>query len=154
MALSDATRLADFATGIGTLGAVLSVNNTNNTIGLGTTNPQRMVQVGQNGTLDDSGINWTGVITATSFSGSGANLTDVISGVEIKLDGTSVGTAATVLNFGPGFSTATPVSAGISTIETTRTLTLGVRSGTAVTFSISGGSFNVSARSGNVAIDV
>ena len=44
--------------------------------------------------------------------------------------------------------------AGISTIETTRTLTIGVRSGTAVTFSISGGSFNVSARSGNVAIDV
>ena len=77
MALSDATRLADFATGIGTLGAVLSVNNTNNTIGLGTTNPQRMVQVGQNMTLDDSGINLTGVITATSFEGSGANLTGV-----------------------------------------------------------------------------
>ena len=98
--------------------------------------------------------NISGIVTATSYYGSGANLTDVISGVEIKLSGTSVGTAATVLNFGPGFSTATPVSAGISTIETTRTLTLGVRTGTAVTFSISGGSFNVSARSGNVAIDV
>ena len=88
------------------------------------------------------------------FYGSGANLTDVISGVEIKLSGTSVGTAATALNFGAGFSTATPVSSGISTIETTRTLTIGVRSGTAVTFSISGGSFNVSGRGGNVAIDV
>ena len=88
------------------------------------------------------------------FYGSGANLTDVISGVEIKLSGTSVGTSATVLNFSAGFSTATPVSAGISTIETTRTLTIGVRSGTAVTFSISGGSFNVSGRGGNVAIDV
>ena len=77
MALSNATRLSDFGSGIGTQGAVLSVNNTNSTIGLGTTNPQRMVQVGQNGTLDDSGINWTGVITATSFEGSGANLTGV-----------------------------------------------------------------------------
>ncbi len=98
--------------------------------------------------------NISGIVTATSYYGSGANLTDVISGVEIKLSGTSVGTAATVLNFGAGFSTATPVSAGISTVETTRTLTIGVRSGVAVTFSISGGSFNVSGRGGNVAIDV
>ena len=96
----------------------------------------------------------TGIVSATEYYGSGANLTNVISGVEIQLSGSSVGTSATVLNFGPGFSTATPVSAGISTIETTRTLTIGVSSGTAVTFSISGGSFNVSARSGNVAIDV
>ena len=98
--------------------------------------------------------NYSGIVSATEYYGSGANLTNVISGVEIQLSGSSVGTSATVLNFGAGFSTATPVSAGISTIETTRTLTIGVRSGTAVTFSISGGSFNVSARSGNVAIDV
>ena len=77
MAISNATRLSDFGSGIGTQGAVLSVNNTNSTIGLGTTNPQRMVQVGQNMTMDDSGINLTGVITATSFEGSGANLTGV-----------------------------------------------------------------------------
>ena len=96
----------------------------------------------------------TGIVSATEYYGSGANLTNVISGVEIQLSGSSVGTSATVLNFGTGFSTATPVSAGISTIETTRTLTIGVRSGAAVTFSISGGSFNVSGRSGNVAIDV
>ena len=77
MALSNATRLADFGTGIGTLGAVLKVDNANKRVGLGTTNPQRMVQVGQNVTIDDSGINLTGVITATSFEGSGANLTGV-----------------------------------------------------------------------------
>ena len=87
MAISNATRLSDFGSGIGTQGAVLSVNNTNSTIGLGTTNPQRMVQVGQNGTLDDSGINWTGVITATSFEGSGANLTGV-SGFGTAVDST------------------------------------------------------------------
>ena len=77
MALSNATRLADFGTGIGTLGAVLKVDNNTKRVGLGTTNPQRMVQVGQNVTIDDSGINLTGVITATSFEGSGANLTGV-----------------------------------------------------------------------------
>ena len=96
----------------------------------------------------------TGIVSTGVYYGDGSNLTNVISGVEIQLSGTTVGTSATVLNFGAGFSTATPVSAGISTIETTRTLTIGVRSGTAVTFSISGGSFNVSSRGGNVAIDV
>ena len=98
--------------------------------------------------------NSTGIVSATEYYGSGANLTNVISGVEIQLTGTTVGTSATVLNFNAGFSTATPVSAGISTIDTTRTMVLGVRTGTAVTFSISGGSFNVSGRAGNVAIDV
>ena len=81
MAISNATRLSDFGSGIGTQGAVLSVNNTNSTIGLGTTNPQRMVQVGQNMTLDDSGINLTGVVTATSFAWGGNNQTAYGSGI-------------------------------------------------------------------------
>jgi len=102
-----------------------------------------------------TGIVSTGVLRATTLYGDGSNLSNVISGVEVQLSGTTVGTAATVLNFGAGFSTATPVSSGISTIETTRTLTIGVRSGTAVTFSISGGSFNIPNRAGgNTAINV
>ena len=98
--------------------------------------------------------NYSGIVSATEYYGSGANLTNVISGVEIQLSGSSVGTSATVLNFNAGFSTATPVSAGISTVETSRLLTIGVRSGAAVTFSLTGTSFNVSGRGGNVAIDV
>ena len=90
----------------------------------------------------------------STIYGDGGNLTNVISGVEVQLSGTTVGTSATVLNFGVGFSSVTPVRSGISTIETSRTLTIGVRSGAAVTFSISGSSFNVSGRSGNIAIDV
>ena len=81
MAISDATRLADFGSGIGTQGAVLKVDNTNSRIGIGTTFPQSTLQVGQFLTVDDSGINivagGTGIITATSFEGSGANLTGV-----------------------------------------------------------------------------
>ena len=101
-----------------------------------------------------TGIVSTGELRATTVYGDGANLTGVISGVEVQLSGTTVGTSATVLNFGVGFSSVTPVRSGITTVETSRTLTIGVRSGAAVTFSISGSSFNVSARSGNVAIDV
>ena len=85
MALSDATRLADFATGIGTLGAVLSVNNTNQTVGIGTTDPQAMLQVGQNITMDGGA---SGVITATSFEGSGANLTGISAGLGTALSAT------------------------------------------------------------------
>ena len=52
MALTDASRLADFGSGIGTGGAVLQVDNANNRIGLGTDNPQTMVQVGTGITMD------------------------------------------------------------------------------------------------------
>jgi len=64
------------------------------------------------------GINATGVITATSFSGSGANLTGVSAGLELKQAGTSVGTAITQVNFASG-ATLTTASAGISTITIT-----------------------------------
>ena len=97
-------------------------------------------------------INTSGIITATSFVGSGANLTDVISGVELKQGGSSVGTSITAINFS-GAAVSAP-GAGLSTVTIAKTLTLGVRVGTAVTFSITGSSFNVSGRSGNVPINV
>jgi len=58
-----------------------------------------------------------GVITATSFSGSGANLTDVVSGISLQQAGSwvSTGTAATTFNFASG-ATLTSVDSGISTI--------------------------------------
>ena len=74
MALSNATRLSDFGSGIGTAGAVIQVDNANKRVGIGTTNPQAMLQVGQNITMDGGA---SGVITATSFVGSGVNLTGV-----------------------------------------------------------------------------
>ena len=58
------------------------------------------------------GINATGVITATSFSGSGANLTGLpASGVEIKSAGSSLGTGVTSINFQSG-ATVTASGAG------------------------------------------
>ena len=85
MAISNATRLSDFGSGIGTQGAVLSVNNTNQTVGIGTTDPKAMLQVGQNITMDGGA---SGVITATSFEGSGANLTGISAGLGTALSAT------------------------------------------------------------------
>jgi len=125
MALSDASRLADFATGVGTDGT-LAINN-----------------------LDASGV-----VTATSFYGDGSNLSNVISGVELKSDGNSVGTAITQINFS-GFGSVTAPVSGFSTVTIDRLLTIGVRSGAAITCAISGSSLIVEARGGgDVTIDL
>jgi hypothetical protein len=64
-----------------------------------------------------SSVNSSGVITASSFSGSGANLTGIIQGVGIATAGGTVGTGATILDFrGSGISTVT-VASGIATIN-------------------------------------
>ena len=70
MAITQATSLADFSTGIGTAGAVLQVDNVDGQVGIGTTDPQGTLQVGIAITMDGT----AGVITASSFSGSGGNL--------------------------------------------------------------------------------
>ena len=75
MAISNATRLSDFGSGIGTQGAVLKVDNTNKRVGIGTTNPSAMLSVGAGDAILMDGD--AGVITATSFVGSGADLTGV-----------------------------------------------------------------------------
>jgi len=149
MAITNASRVADFGSGIGTEGAVLQVDNTNKRIGIGTTNPQAMLQVGTAVTVYGN----SGIVSATSFYGSGANLTDVISGVELKSEGSSVGTAITQIDFS-GVTLTTPHS-GLSTISISKQLIIGVRVGSAVTFSISGSSFNVIAKGGgNIPITV
>ena len=65
-------------------------------------------------TIDASGVNVTGVVTATSFSGDGSELSGVVSGFEVKSSGSSVGTSLTALNFTG--ATITTGSAGITTI--------------------------------------
>ena len=71
--ISNASRLAEFGSGIGTDGAILQVDNTNKRIGIGTTNPQGMLQVGTGVTVYGS----TGIVSATAFYGDGSNLDGV-----------------------------------------------------------------------------
>lgn len=72
MKLTNASILADFVSGIGSQGAVLYVDNENDRVGIGTTNPQNTLQVGTAITM--YGV--TGIVSATSFYGDGANLTN------------------------------------------------------------------------------
>ena len=69
--MTNARSLANFATGIGTEGAVLTVDNTNNRIGIATTNPQNDLQVGLGITMEgDTGqVTFVGIVTASSFRG-------------------------------------------------------------------------------------
>ena len=161
MALTDATRLADFGSGIGT-DSTLNLLNVNATgIVTAATSSVSGVSTAASSvvagiiTTNSTGIDaGAGIITATSFVGSGADLTGVISGVELEFGGNSVGTAVTNINFSGVGSVTAPV-AGLSTVTINKELTIGVRSGAAVTFTITGNTFNVSNRAGgNTAISV
>ena len=67
-------------------------------------------------TTNADGIVATGVITATSFVGSGANLTGLpAGGVEIESGGSSLGAGVTILNFQSG-ATVTVAGAGATFI--------------------------------------
>ena len=135
MAISNAVSLANF-----TSGDALTVDSANDRVGIASTVPTTTLDV-------------AGTVKATFFEGSGANLTNVISGVELKQSGNSVGTSITAINFN-GASVSTPV-AGLATVSVAQNLTIGVRAGTAVTFSISGNTFNVPNRAGgNTSINV
>ena len=146
MAISNAVSLANF-----TSGDSLIVDSANDRVGIASTVPTTTLDVA--GSIKSGNINSSGIVTAVSFSGSGANLTDVISGVELKQSGNSVGTSITAINFN-GATVSTPV-AGLATVSVAQNLTIGVRVGSAVTFAISGNTFNISNRSGgNVPINV
>jgi len=107
MAITNASRLADFGSGIGTDGAVLEVDYATQRIGLGTTNPNTTVQVGAVGASGTSlfvhaDARILGVITAATFYGDGSSLSGVgVAGVSTT-----------------GFSTFKDISAqGITTIS-------------------------------------
>jgi len=82
--------------------------------GVGISTVQSVI-VGSAVTINSSGINVTGIITATSLSIGGQIVSSL--GVGINTAGGSVGTGATVIDFrGAGISTVT-VSSGIATVN-------------------------------------
>ena len=75
------------------------------------------LEVGTAITATSSGVNVTGIVTATQFVGDGSGLTGVTgsgSGVVIKHDGSAIGTASTI-NFSTNLDVSA-ISAGIVTI--------------------------------------
>jgi hypothetical protein len=122
---------------VGTGTDVYDINFTAGNIGIGLTQPTSKLTV-------TGDVNISGVLTATSFSGSGGNLTGIvtyitagsgvsisqstgnvtisatgtggISGVQVLYNNINIGTASTSLNFqGTGISSVTS-SSGVSTI--------------------------------------
>ena len=73
MAITNATTLADYAAGISTQNATLKVDSGNKRVGIGTTNPKQTLQVGTAVSVYGN----SGIVSATSFYGDGANLTNV-----------------------------------------------------------------------------
>ena len=79
MALSDATRLADFGSGIGTQGAVIQVDNSNARLGVGTTAPSQTLDVagiitartGFNIGINSVGVAITETVKTLNFVGTG-----------------------------------------------------------------------------------
>ena len=75
------------------------------------------LEVGTGITANSDGINVTGVITATQYKGDGSGLTGVVAsgtGVVIKDEGSTVGTAGTINFVGDGV--AATLSVGIATV--------------------------------------
>ena len=102
MAITNASRLADFGSGIGTEGAVLQFNNATQRVGIGTTNPQTTLDV-------------NGTVTAKALSIGGVTVSSA--GVGIATASGTVGTGVTLIDLrGAGISTVT-VSSGIATVN-------------------------------------
>jgi len=68
--------------------------------------------IGTINTLNVAGTSTLGIVTGATYYGDGSNLTGVISGVEIKEEGSSVGTGITSINFVGSDLTATASGAG------------------------------------------
>ena len=106
-------------TGNMTVGGVLTYEDVTNVDSVGVVTARSGIEFGASGvggTITATGqAEFAGVVTATKFVGDGSELDNVISGVELQFDGSSVGAAVTNINLA-GFSSVTAPVAGLSTI--------------------------------------
>ena len=113
-------------------------------------------------TTNADGIVATGVITATSFVGSGANLTGLpAGGVEIESGGSSLGAGVTILNFqsgatvtASGAGSTITISAGVTTTAVSPTANaihiLGIGTAQHHTLTLSAGFSTITVAGGSV----
>ena len=85
MPITNASRLADFGSGIGTAGAIIQIDNANQRVGIGTTNPLTTLQV-------------AGIVSATSFTGNLTGTATGLTGTPNITVGNITGTGATFTN--------------------------------------------------------
>ena len=98
MAITNASTLAEYASGISTQGATLTVDQNNKRVGIGTTNPQAMLQVGTGVTVFGN----AGIASFTSLKLSG------------DTDSTSVSTGALTVTGGVGIGLSLTVGGDVS----------------------------------------
>ena len=91
------------------VGGTLTYEDVTNIDAVGIITAQQGLRIGTGGTIGPVG---SGIVT---YFGDGSNLTGVVSGIEIKSGGSSVGTSLTAINFQSGATVSTG-SAGITTI--------------------------------------
>ena len=125
-----------------TFTGVLTYDDVTNVDSLGIVTARGGVEFGASGvggTVTATGnATFTGVVTATSFVGSGANLTGLpAGGVEIESGGSSLGAGVTILNFQSG-ATVTASGAGSTITITPVAITTTAVSPTANTIHILG----------------
>ena len=106
-------------TGNVSIGGTLTYEDVTNIDSVGIVTVRNQLNVGNNIKLGNAGV-----ITATSFVGDGSNLEGVVSGIEVKSAGSSVGTSLTAINFQSG-ATVSAGSAGITTITIAAGITTG-----------------------------
>ncbi len=85
----------------------------------------------------NKGIQVSGIVTAkagaaVTYYGDGSNLTGVVSGIELKQAGSSVGTSLTAINFASG-ATLTDGFAGLSTITIAAGISTGLYTASGIT---------------------
>ena len=91
------------------IGGTLTYEDVTNIDAVGIITAQQGLRIGTGGTIGPVG---SGIVT---YFGDGSNLTGVVSGIEVKSAGSSVGTSLTAINFESG-ATITTGSAGITTV--------------------------------------
>ena len=152
MSISNATRLSDFGSGIGTQGAIIQVDNANQRVGIGTSVPEYTLDV--KGTLNATTLGLTN-LNVTGIASVGTGVTVYGAGIvsATTFDGNLTGNptlGAGVTVYSSGIISATSYNIGINSAGTSIASEIKTLNfvGTGNTFKVSGNTVDVSISGG------